>query len=355
MKSKLTVCHVYDEEYDKQVQALLRNQKAMVVYTPPLKERTLKNLSKYLDIVKYRLQSINIHTIKQYVNIKTVLESALCLFMLFSIISINQKLNSITTTYTDAMMFSENKDDYVIVDIHAEETEVYDEPTTTAETTATTTAATISNTSDGKVRTYNVSLDICKFIASYEGRKKDEPYKCESDCWTIGYGHAYTSQESREWSREKALSEFNKDIEKSIGKQYCITNKHPRLSNDEAMLLLQYDLNHGLYKKRLDEFITKNKIIMNQQQYDACISFAYNCGPNVWTKKAFKFRDTLVKYKDCSKIPAGIACNQLDNWNHGANNKELKGLTRRRRNEARLFSTGSYDILNSPDDYIPYK
>ena len=44
----------------------------------------------------------------------------------------------------------------------------------------------------------------------------------------------------------------------------------------------------------------------------------------------------------------------MDNWNHGANGEELLGLTRRRRNEARLFSTGSYEILKKANGYVPY-
>jgi GH24 family phage-related lysozyme (muramidase) len=243
-------------------------------------------------------------------------------------------------------------------------TETIPETTTTAETTTTTTTTTTTKaittttkelaapvqqaaSEDNGVRVYDVSMGICKFISQYEGNYA--LYQCESDCWTVGYGHAFTSKESRSWSREKAMSMMNRDIEKVLGKEYCLTAKNQKLSDEAAMKLLQWDLTNG-YKPQLDRFIKKNQIKMNQQQYDACISFAYNCGANVWSVKRFKFRDTLVSYKDCSKIPAHIARDQLDNWNHGAHGV-LKGLTRRRRNEARLFSTGSYKIINSPDDY----
>ena len=228
-------------------------------------------------------------------------------------------------------------------------------PTTTKPTTTTTTAEATpvqnAKPDDGKPKAgqvYDVSMDICRFIAEYEGNYA--PYRCEARCWTVGYGHAYTSEESKKWSKERAIAEFNKDIERALGKSACLTATKTKLTNEEAMKLLQYDLNRGDYKKKLDVFIQKNKLILTRQQYDALLSFAYNCGPNVWNTKSFKFRDTLLRYKDGSKIPPATVRNQMDNWNH-AGGKELKGLTRRRRNEARLFSTGSYKILQHPDDY----
>ena len=244
--------------------------------------------------------------------------------------SANAKAEELQSEIESASVYAANIEsatDTVIETTTATETTTAATTTTTevliTTTTTTETAPAQKAQSDNKVgRTYEVSDNIVKFIQSYEGYYA-ERYYCESHYPTIGYGHVLSGKNDPLW------------------------NAH--LTKKEAAELLKKDLN-GSYKKELDKFIKDNKLILTQQQYDAMISFAFNCGAKVWYKKAFKFRDTLLSYKDGSKIPASTVRNQMDNWNHGSDGV-LPGLTRRRRNEARLFSTGSYDIIADQNDY----
>lgn len=65
---------------------------------------------------------------------------------------------------------------------------------------------------------------------------------------------------------------------------------------------------------------------LNQNQFDALVSFCYNCGCGNLQK--------LCKGKTIQKI-----ANDILKYNHGAGGVVLKGLTRRRKEEQKLFLT----------------
>lgn len=73
------------------------------------------------------------------------------------------------------------------------------------------------------------------------------------------------------------------------------------------------------------------KIELNQHQFDALVSFAFNVGVN-----AFK-NSTLLKRLNNKEDPFTIVKQELPRWNKGLNNKVLEGLTRRRIREVELF------------------
>ena len=143
------------------------------------------------------------------------------------------------------------------------------------------------------------------------------------------------------------LEHFNKDIEEALGKEHIITDKHPRLSDKEAKDLLMWDLEKGPYKAKLDQFIQKNGLILEQHHYDAMLSFAYNCGENVWTRKTFSFRAYLLGLpnRDLRKADDKRIIKLLGAWSH-AGGRVQPGLARRRANEAMMFNSGSYRIIN---------
>ncbi len=70
---------------------------------------------------------------------------------------------------------------------------------------------------------------------------------------------------------------------------------------------------------------------INQNQFDALVSFAYNVGIN-----AFK-RSTLLKYINRNPNDARIKA-QFLRWKH-ANGRVLQGLLKRRQEEANLYFT----------------
>lgn len=93
-----------------------------------------------------------------------------------------------------------------------------------------------------------------------------------------------------------------------------------------AELLLKQDLNK--FESELVRALNADEIEVNQNQFDALISFAYNVGTNnllsstLWKK---------LKQRDYEG-----AANQFLRWNK-CNGVELKGLTKRREAERSLF------------------
>jgi lysozyme len=97
----------------------------------------------------------------------------------------------------------------------------------------------------------------------------------------------------------------------------------PAITEEEADRLLIEDLK--LYEKPVSEMV---KVPINQNQFDALVSFAFNLGT------AALRGSTLLK-----KLNAGQPCAaEFDRWIYAAG-KALPGLVRRRAAERRLFET----------------
>lgn len=125
-------------------------------------------------------------------------------------------------------------------------------------------------------------------------------YKCPADVWTIGYGHTGLK---------------HKDGTVYPGRK--VTTK-------EAEELLQHDLTE--FAKGVSEVV---KVELNQDQFDAVVSFAFNVG--LGNLKS----STLLR-----KLNAGDyagAAGQFPQWNKAAG-RVLSGLTRRRASERNLFN-----------------
>lgn len=137
-------------------------------------------------------------------------------------------------------------------------------------------------------------LDLIK---TFEGCKLTA-YRCSAGVWTIGWGTTEPIQG------------------KAICKGMTITQKQA----DQLLLdnLVQYE--QGVSKAV--------KVKLNQNQFDALVSFTYNCGIN-----ALKRSDLLgyVNQKDFLK-----AANEFERWNK-ANGVVLGGLIKRRKAEKELF------------------
>lgn len=122
-------------------------------------------------------------------------------------------------------------------------------------------------------------------------------YKCPAGVLTIGYGHT------------------GKDVVKGM----VITE----LYADELLKADVAKLEQSLIKS-----LNADEIEINQNQFDALISFSYNLG------LARLVNSTLWRYLKDGKIKA--AAGQFIRWNK-CNGKVLQGLTFRREAEAKLF------------------
>lgn len=145
------------------------------------------------------------------------------------------------------------------------------------------------------MRISSKGLHLIKF---YEGFKS-VAYRCPAGVITIGYGSTYYSN----------------------GKKIGI---HDTISEIEASKLL-LDLLVS-FEKKVDSMTTD---LVNQNQFDALVSFAYNCGcENLRTS-------TLLKKVNKNPNDASIAL-EFAKWNK-SNGKVLKGLTARRKEESQLY------------------
>lgn len=129
-------------------------------------------------------------------------------------------------------------------------------------------------------------------IKSFEGLRL-ESYLCPAKVWTIGYGHTSGVKQGQTIIEEQAEQFLKDDL----------------LTFEKAVLA------HNLK--------------LNQNQFDALVSFTYNVGGGNLNKSTL-----LRKVKD-NPTDASIR-NEFMKWNK-ANGKALAGLTRRRNAEADLY------------------
>lgn len=142
-----------------------------------------------------------------------------------------------------------------------------------------------------------IGINGLKLIKKFEGCKL-KAYKCPANVWTIGWGSTY-------YKDGKKVKEG--DV----------------ITQGEADALLLTTLEN--YEKAVDSF-TRDDI--NQNQFDALVSFAYNCGTH-----ALK-NSTLLKKVNANPNDPNIV-NEYHKWTRGGG-KVLTGLVRRRKEESEL-------------------
>lgn len=144
-----------------------------------------------------------------------------------------------------------------------------------------------------------VSLQGLNLIKKYEGFKS-KPYLCPASIPTIGFGSTYYED----------------------GHKVKLTD--PQISEEEATTLLMALL--VSYEKAVDSYCNDN---ITQGQFDALVSFAYNCG--IGNLKS----STLLKKVNANRNDPTIKQEFLK-WNRGGG-RVLAGLTKRREEEAKLY------------------
>lgn len=130
-----------------------------------------------------------------------------------------------------------------------------------------------------------VGIDLIK---SFEGCVLTA-YLCPSNVWTIGYGHTNGVYQGQTITKEQAEQYLKEDIVK------------------------------------YENYVNNTGLVLNQNQFDALVSFTYNCGSGNLKK--------LIANRSLSEIADAIL---LYNKSNG---KTLSGLVRRREAERKLFLT----------------
>jgi lysozyme len=136
-------------------------------------------------------------------------------------------------------------------------------------------------------------------IKQFEGFEKTS-YKCPAGIWTIGYG-------STMWNDGRKVEQGQK------------------ITLEGGEMLLRWEL-----KNKSSALIG---LTLNQNQYDALLSFIYNLGVGAF-KKSTLYKKVKINANDDS------IRDEFMKWNKArVNGKlvELKGLTNRRKSEINLY------------------
>ncbi len=138
----------------------------------------------------------------------------------------------------------------------------------------------------------NTGLSLIK---SFEGVRLTA-YKAvpTEEHWTIGYGH------------------YGPDVKQNM-----------RITQDQADEYFRKDV--ARFEKAVNDNV---KVPLNQNQFDALVSFTYNCGAGALQRSTLLELLNQGKYKE--------AADQFDLWNKSSG-KVLAGLVKRRAKEKELF------------------
>lgn len=136
-------------------------------------------------------------------------------------------------------------------------------------------------------------------IKSFEGLMLN-PYLCSAGKPTIGWGSTYYPD----------------------GKKVTLQDKE--ITEEKAFEILEYIANKD-FGSNINKVV---KVPLNQNQFDALVSFAYNIG-----NANFNWSTLLKKLNKSDYIGAS---NEFLRWNY-SNGKVLNGLTKRRKSEKELF------------------
>ena len=145
----------------------------------------------------------------------------------------------------------------------------------------------------------NLSQRGLELIQSFEGYHTAQPdgscvaYLCPAKVPTIGWGCTEGVRLGMRWTRKEADAAFLRELAK--------------------------------FERAVDRLVT---VDLNQNEFDALVSFAYNCGEGALAKS------TILK--KLNKDDRQGAAQAFHAWNKGGG-RVLNGLVRRRREESALF------------------
>ena len=145
-----------------------------------------------------------------------------------------------------------------------------------------------------------------------------QPKMCPAGIWTVGLGHALINKKTGKWL--KGHGDYREMLQ-----QYP---EYITMTKQQADELLRQDLLN--YENKVQKGL---KVAVNQAQFDALVSFCYNCG---WSETLFR----MINGKEpTEKIVSWWQTHYIT-----GNGKVLKGLIFRRKVESEYFRTGKVTI-----------
>lgn len=162
----------------------------------------------------------------------------------------------------------------------------------------------------------HTSNEGIEFISKWEGFKS-KPYFCQANKLTVGYGHVI---------RQSEMNDLNKEI-----------------SVEKALQVLRLDL-----RIAEDAVNTNFSVALTQKQFDAAVSFTFNCGTVALTKSSFL---GLANQGDMK----GAGCSLLmwDKITVNGTKIVSQGLHNRRLSEKQIWDSGIVDDVTSNVIVLP--
>jgi lysozyme len=143
-----------------------------------------------------------------------------------------------------------------------------------------------------------VSKQCLEMLAHHEGVRQ-KPYRCPAGLWTVGVGHLIGDGRSLpdSWNRTFSL--------------------------EEVYAILASDVRK--FERGVERYVN---VQLTQNQFDALVSFAFNLGLGTFQRSTLRAKLNRLDYQG--------AVESLLKYNK-AGGKVLKGLDKRRKDEAALF------------------
>ena len=160
------------------------------------------------------------------------------------------------------------------------------------------------------------SSRIMDYIKAKEGCRLTAYHLEGETYWTIGYGH------------------YGSDVKQG-----------QTITQARADELFAQDLK--TYENAVNGYNTKYKLELTQNQFDALVSFTYNCGTG-WIDTSWRiaqYTKNGFKYSDGSPVPELEIADAFGVISNGG----LAGLVTRRMEEAKIFLYGDYDGSGKTD------
>lgn len=143
--------------------------------------------------------------------------------------------------------------------------------------------------------------------------------------WTVGYGTRCPDDKLNYWTK---------------GDPNTPDDDNP-ITEEEALALLDAEMSN--YEIPVNKFIKKYGLKLEQHQYDALISFSYNCGTG-WTLEETGYLNTAVRQGDMSNALIYGLCL----WSTAGGNYIL---IPRRLSEANMYINGEYKSYTEGNSY----
>ena len=162
------------------------------------------------------------------------------------------------------------------------------------------------NTSAFEPTNYEPTDDLLRFVGAYEGFSSTI-YVCPAGKDTVGYGHVIKNETERQMYANG-------------------------ITEAQALELMRQDMQG--FNNSLKRFVTNNNIQLTQCQYDALLSFSFNCG-SAWMTNGSGLSKLLIN-GEFDKVGA-----KLGEYVKGGG-RVLPGLVNRRADETEMFNNGDY-------------